>query len=141
MLNNKDKKTNLGDLLLLFRRKIRDGVKKEGIKYELTFSQMEVIHFIGISGEKTMKSIADYLKITPPSVTEIIKDMEKKNLVKRIIGKVDRRVVSIALTDSTKKNYISISKNKEEILDKMVSKLSQKDKKDLERIIKIIIKK
>ena len=141
MLNNKSKKPNLVDLLLLFRRNIAKSIKKGGMKHDLTFSQMEIFHFVGISGEKTMKSIADYLKITPPSVTELVKEMEKKNLIKRIIGKKDRRVVSIILTDTAKKNYISIYKKKEAILDKMISKLNKKDKEALGRIIKIITTK
>ena len=141
MFNNESKKPNLVDLLLLFRRNIAKSIKKDGIKQDLTFSQMEILHFVGISGEKTMKSIADYLKITPPSVTELVKEMERKNLIKRIIGKKDRRVISIILTDTAKKNYISISKNKEAILEKMISKLNKKDKEALGRIIKIITTK
>jgi DNA-binding MarR family transcriptional regulator len=141
MLNNRNKGPNLGDLLLLLRRNILESIKKEDIKQDLTFSQLEVLHFVGISGEKTMKCISDYLKITPPSVTELIREMEKKNLVKRIIGKKDRRIVSVVLTNTAKRNYISISKNKEEILNRMVSKLNKEDKKTLERIIKIITTK
>ena len=138
MLEQQKNKPNIGDLLLLLRRKIIESIKKEGIKRDITFSQMEVLHFIGITGEKTMKSIADYLKITPPSVTELVNEMERKNLIKRVADKNDRRIVLVVLTDTAKKNYISISKNKEVILNQMLSKLSQKDKNTLERIIKII---
>ncbi len=141
MLNQKEKESNLGDLLLHFRRSFIESIKKEGLKNDLTFSQIEVLHFIGISGEKTMKNIAEYLKITPPSVTELIKEMEKKNLIKRVNDKKDRRVVSIALTPSARKNYISISKNKEAVLNKMVAKLNNQDKKELIRIINILNKK
>jgi len=141
MLNNKENKTNLGDLLLLFRRNILESVKQKGIKDDLTFSQLEILHFVGIHGERTMKSIAIYLKITPPSVTELIRQMEKKNLVKRINGKKDRRVVSIVLTESARKNYISISKKKEAVLNQMISKLNKEDQKSFERIIRIITTK
>ncbi len=139
MMNNNDKKTNLGDLLLHFRRNILESIKRQGIKHELTFSQIEVLNFIGVSGEKTMKSIAEYLMVTPPSVTEIIREMEKKNLVRRLNNDKDRRIVSVVLTSATKNNFISISKNKESILNQMVHKLNQKDRRTLERIIKIII--
>lgn len=138
-MNNNDKKTNLGDLLLHFRRNILESIKRQGIKHELTFSQIEVLNFIGVSGEKTMKSIAEYLMVTPPSVTEIIREMEKKNLVRRLNNDKDRRIVSVVLTSATKNNFISISKNKESILNQMVHKLNQKDRRTLERIIKIII--
>ena len=88
-----------------------------------------------------MKSIADFLKITPPSVTELIKEMERKNLVKKVSDKKDKRITFITLTETAKKNYISISKKKEAILDKMTSKLDKEDKDTLKRIIKIIINK
>ena len=133
------KQSSLGDLLLLFRRNIIESVKKEGLKQDLTFPQIEVLHFIGLSGEKTMKEIAEYLKITPPSATEIISEMEKKNLVKRVNDKGDRRVVLIVLTEMSKKLFTSVCKRKELVFKKMINKLNKKDQKDLERIIRIIV--
>jgi DNA-binding MarR family transcriptional regulator len=134
------KKPTLGDLLLILRRSIVESIRKEGYEHDLTFSQMEVFRFIGPTGKQTMKHIADYLKITPPSATEIIAEMEKKGLVKRIDNKKDRRVVFIVLSDVAKKLFVSLSKRKEVILKKMISKLNKKDQKSLERIIRILIK-
>jgi DNA-binding MarR family transcriptional regulator len=133
-------KSSLGDLLLIFRRKILESVKQEGVKHDLTLSQVEILNFIGISGKKTMKDIADYLKITPPSTTTIIEEMEKKGLVKRKSDTNDRRVVFIVLGEKTKKIFTSICKQKELIFKEMISKLNKKDQKILERIIKILIK-
>ena len=138
MKDYENKQSNLGDLLLIFRRKIVEVLRREGLKQELTFSQVEILHFIGPTGKKTMKSIADYLRITPPSVTAIIQEMEEKKLIKRVNEKKDKRVVLIILTDMAKRRYVSISKKKEKILTTMVSKLSQKDRKAFERIIRII---
>jgi DNA-binding MarR family transcriptional regulator len=134
-----DKQTSLGDLLLTFRRNIIERFRKEGFKQELTFSQVEVFHFIGPSGKKTMREIAEYLKITPPSATEIIKEMEKKSLVKRKNDKKDRRIVYITLSSTAKTLFTSALKHKEAILKKMTSKLNKKDKDSLERIIRILI--
>lgn len=131
-------KSSLGDLLLIFRRKIIESIKKDGLKHDLTFSQIEIIHFIGLSGKKTMKNIADYLKITPPSVTTVIEEMEKKGLVRRVNDDKDRRVVSIILSEKTKKFFTSICKRKELIFSGMISRLTEKDQKTFERIIKII---
>jgi len=132
-------KSNLEDLLLIFRRKILESVKKEGVKHDLTFSQIEILGFIGHSGKRTMKEIADYLKITPPSVTTVIEEMEEKGLIKRINDKKDRRVIFITLTEKTKKTFTSIHKRKELIFKEMISRLTKKDQKMLERIIKILI--
>ena len=138
--NQINKKPDLGDLLLHLRRNILESVKKKGLKTDLTFSQMEILHFVGPAGQKTMKNVADYLKITPPSVTGMIREMERKNLVRRGNDKQDRRIVYITLTAPARRNYVAISRDKEQILNHMVAGLSPRDKKNLERIIKIITK-
>ncbi len=136
-----NKRSSLGDLLLVLRRNIMESIKKEGFKHDLTFSQVEVLRFIGSSGKETMKSIADYLKISPPSATEIVTEMEKKGLVNRKNNKIDRRVIFIVLTSTAKKLFVSVSKRKEVLLEKMISKLNEADRKTLERIIRILIAK
>jgi len=133
------KEWSLGDLLLDLRRNIRESIRHEGLKYDLTFSQIEVLHFIGPKGMVTMRNIANYLKITPPSATEIVKEMEIKRLVERKNNKGDRRIVYVTLSSMSRKLYVSISKRKNSILKKMISKLSEKDRQNLKRIIKILI--
>ena len=135
--NNKN--SSLGELLLIFRRNLLESIKKDGLRDDLTMSQIEVLYFIGPTGKATMKNIADYLKITPPSATEIISDMEKKGLVKRHSSPSDRRVVYIGLSKTAKKFYSIISKRKEFIFKKMINKLNEADRKSLERIIRILI--
>ncbi len=132
--------SSLGDLLLACRRTLMEEMKKEGLTDDLTFSQMEALRFVGTSGTKTMKSIAEYLKITPPSATVLVAELEKKGLIQRLEDKDDRRVVSIAFTEKMQKLFTAISRRKESIFKKMFSKLTPKDRKELERIIKIVIK-
>lgn len=133
------KKFSLSDLLFIFRRNILESIKKEGFKHDLTFSQVEVLCFVGPNGKETMKSIAGYLKITPPSATEIVGEMEKKGLVKRKSDKNDRRIVFIVLSDMAKKLSASLIRRKETISKKIVSKLNKEDRKNLERIIRILV--
>ena len=138
MKNNNKVESNLGDLLLHLKRNIRKSFKNKDIKQDLTFSQVEILHFIGISGQKTMKSIAEHLEITPPSVTEIIAELENKKIVKRISGSEDRRVVSVVLTDKAKRIFTSVLSDKQTILNQMTAKLCDDDQIALERIIKIL---
>jgi DNA-binding MarR family transcriptional regulator len=132
-------KSSLSDLLLIFRRNILANIKKEIFGHDLTFSQAEILHFIGTSGKETMKNIADHLRITPPSATEVVAEMEKKGLVVRKNDKKDRRVVFIVLTPMAKKFSASLYRHKESILKKIFFKLNKKDRKEFERIIKILI--
>jgi len=139
MNKNMYEKSSLGELLLIFRRNILENMKQDGFAHDLTFSQAEVLRFIGSNKKETMSAIADYLKITPPSATEIICEMEKRGLIKRKKDKKDRRVVFIILSDFAKKLFISSSRHKESVLKKMTSKLNKKDHENLERIIRILI--
>ena len=132
-------KSSLSDLIFIFRKNILKSIKKEGFKHDLTFSQVEVLGFIGPNGKETMRSIADHLGVTPPSATEIIKEMEKKGLIKRINDNKDRRIVFIILSPPAKKLSVSLCKQKELIFKKMLSKLNKKDFESFERIIRILI--
>ena len=138
---NQNNTSSLGDMLLILRRNIVEIIRKEeGFGHDLTFSQVEVLRFIGPEGKETMKSIAGYLKITPPSATAMVAELERKGLVSRKGDKDDRRTVFIIPTEMSKKLFTSLSKRKDAIFKKMISKLNEKDKKDLERIIRILIK-
>ncbi|MDD5318297.1 MAG: MarR family transcriptional regulator [Candidatus Pacebacteria bacterium] len=130
---------SIGELLLAFRRKMNACTKKGSFERELTFSQMEILMFIGPSEKKSMESIAKYLKVAPPSATSLIEKMEKAGLVLRKKDKNDRRVVFIELSPKTKKMIAVLWKKKEKILDKIVSKLNPTDRSHFRRIMKILI--
>ncbi|HAO64746.1 TPA: hypothetical protein DCQ44_02060 [Candidatus Taylorbacteria bacterium] len=132
-------KTSLEDLLHAFRRNIMETFRKEGFKDELTLTQSEVLRFIKPSGKKTMKNIADYLKVAPPSATEVVSDMEEKKLVKRESDKNDRRIVFVALTKKGDKLFSVSTKRKNDVFLRMISKLNNNDRKNFERIIRIIV--
>lgn len=138
-MKSTEKESYLEELLLTFRRCIAENMRKEALGLDLTFSQVEVLRFLGLSGKKTMKNIADHLKITPPSATVIVKEMEKKKLVKRTNDSIDRRVVFIVLTEKMAATWKAISKRKKSVMNSMISKLTEKDQKELERIINILI--
>ena len=130
----------LEDLILTFRRKILESMRAESLKHDLSFSQTEILRFIGMHERKTMKSIAEHLKITPPSASVLVAQMEKRGLVKRTSDPSDRRIVWITLVPKTKKLIDSACKKKQLIFKGMLSKLTTKDQKELERIISILIK-
>lgn len=130
----------LEDLLLAFRRRIFDACKKDAMKYELTIPQIEILKFLEVNKSASMKLIADHLKITPPSATVMVAEMEKKGLVKRVSEKEDRRVVAIILTAKAEKFHKAMHERKHTVFHSMMERLTSADKKSLERIINILIK-
>lgn len=141
MNKKKPVQPTLEDLLLALRRKIVECMRADTLVGGLTVAQSEALRIIGSSETVTMKEIASSLKITPPSVTSMIEDMEKKGLVERIPDTNDRRVVCAQLTTKAKRSYREITARKKAIIDRMLLKLTPSDKRSLERIISIIISK
>lgn len=133
-------KKDLCELIIGLRRKVIDSAKQSSLlKDELTFAQFEALWFIGLSGKKSMEAIADFLKITPPSATSMIGKMERQRLVKRTRDEKDRRVMYVRLTVKMKARLFAIRKHKEQLFKNIISKLSEEDKKQLERIIRKLI--
>jgi DNA-binding MarR family transcriptional regulator len=133
-------KPHLGELLLTFRRKIIESCRKEGLPSDLSMPEAEILWYIGPDGSSTMKAIAEHLKITPPSVTSMVREMENKGLVLRKADPSDRRLVSIVFSKKAKDLHESIIQKRNGVLEKMLSRISEKEKKELERIIAILIK-
>ena len=134
-------KPNLEELLLTFRRQIIEACRKDGIAYDLTFSQMELLRYLKDSGKETIKGVAQHLKVTPPSASALVSDMEKKELVVRTHDPTDRRTVYVALSPKAKKIFATVAKRKQTILSQMIDTLSEVDQKHLERIITLLIQK
>lgn len=139
MFNNPD--TSLSNLMFGLRRLINKSEKENKLKHELTVSQFETLWFIGPTGRRTMESIADHLNIKPPSVTALVDKLEKSGLVTREKDPADRRLIQVVLTKKTIKELQMMGRKKELVFDKIISKLSPADQKELERILSILIKK
>ncbi len=132
--------TRMEDLLLSFRRRIFEACRKDTVQYDLTVPQIEIIRFVIESKLPVpMKMVADHLKITPPSATAIVDELVRKGLIKRIPSPIDRRVICIALTPKAAKFHETMKARKQTIFHEMISRLSQSDRKSLERIITILI--
>ena len=139
MFNNPD--TSLSNLMFGLRRLINKSDKENRLKHELTVSQFETLWFIGPTGRRTMESIADHLNIKPPSVTALVDKLEKSGLVAREKDPADRRLIQVVLTKKMIKELQVMGRKKELVFDKIISKLSPADQKELERILSILIKK
>lgn len=131
---------DLENSILSFHHKLRGEMCKQAKELHLSSSQLEVLHYVLEKGNPTMKDIANMLHITPPSVTTIIESLCDKNLLKRESSKTDRRIVIITITPKTFKILSSLKNKKFVILKNLFLKLNNEDKKQLIKIINIIIK-
>lgn len=126
------------EFMTMFHHKIKKEFRIEAIKFNFTISQIEVLHYVIKNKNPIMRDIADYLKITPPSVTTIIEFLTKKKLLKREIDKKDKRIVRIIATQKAIKTFEYFKNKRIKMIKEILSILSIKDKNELVRILSLI---
>ena len=66
---------------------------------DITMNQMHYLETIAHLGEPTFGDLADYLGVTRPSVSVIVKKLIETGYVKKIQSKLDGRVFHLQLTE------------------------------------------
>ena len=119
-------------------RLIKEEIHKSNCLADFTHTEIEILKFLQGKKNTTMKEAADYLHIKPSSVTPVIEGLVKKGDIKRSQKKGDRRVIYIELTAKRSKSLQKTYKNMHKTVGKIFSKLSEKDKKELIKILEKI---
>lgn len=83
-------------------RAICNYLDNELEKYDLTNSQLGVLLLLWETDGVSQKEVQQALGIKPASLTNLIKGLEGKGLIKRIMDPVDSRVNRIYLTEKGK---------------------------------------
>ena len=65
---------------------------------ELNMQEVRVVEFLGNEGPRMMREVAEHLTVAVNSVTNIVDNLEKKDLVRRQRSAEDRRVIRVELT-------------------------------------------
>jgi len=65
----------------------------------LSFTQVEALKFIKKRKNPLMKEVSNHLSIAAPSLTPLIDELEKRELIKRDPSENDRRAILIMLTE------------------------------------------
>ena len=129
---------NVQDEIISLIFKITRQINKGSIgggKRLFSIFQIKVMGFIDSSMEPTMKDIADNFCVTCPSATAVIERLVELENVRRIADASDRRTIRLALTEKGKTNLSSELKIMSKDMEKVLSKLTEKEKNDLKTIL------
>ena len=85
--------------------------------------------------EMPMKCISDNLSLAKGWVTDIIDNLESKNLIMRIHNADDRRVIKIRITDDGIKKYNETKQFIKEIIKESIEDLNENEIKSFEDIL------
>jgi len=129
------KEKTIDDILISFKHTITDSFLKEAKSFGFSTSHFEILLYVSENGPTTMKNIASWLNITPPSASVLIDNLVKKKLVTRFSSEKDRRTVYIKLGEDAHKFLVKLRQKKITLFKKMLDKLSKEEKENLVHIL------
>ena len=111
-----------------------DKLQENGIN--ITPEQYLVLDILWEKQSLSQQNIADIIKKDKNSVTKIIDSLEKKNLVKRVVDKHDRRINKIELTDEA----VALEKTTTDVAIKFMNDVVEGiDKQELDNFVKVML--
>jgi DNA-binding MarR family transcriptional regulator len=112
-------------------------------KYGLSFPQYNVLRVLDASrnGRNRISDISRIMLVPGANMTGIAKRLERDRFLLRKSDPSDERVTILQITAKGKKTLRNIKEEKDRILDKILSGVSQKDKLDLVDKVKHLIVK
>jgi len=108
-------------------------------EYKLTTEQHAVLMAINnISGPVRITDIARWLDRSVNSISMIIDRMVKAGLVRRVRDRKDRRTVFVTVTSKAEKAYVPASVAGWDLIQEILSPLSDEDKRTLIRLLETL---
>lgn len=96
MKNNKT--DEIASLFFSAFRALKQKTDLNNPLYNLPMAHVETLRFIEEKKQSTMKEVADFLAITPPSATVLINNLVVAGFITRKSSSSDRRTVHLQLT-------------------------------------------
>jgi DNA-binding MarR family transcriptional regulator len=103
-----------------------------------SYLHSETLRFIDERGTPSMRDIAEYLKITPPSVTAQVTALVEDGVLERIADTADRRIIRLRLSKKGKSILQENMHLRSKAFSKIIAHLSKKDTQELTRILSVI---
>jgi DNA-binding MarR family transcriptional regulator len=129
------------ELMFSLSKNIKEKMTYFNEAGNITMSQFIALSFIEKNAKVQMKDIASYFSIEMPTATSLVNKLSRQSLVKRITDKSDRRIVHVSLSKKGEELLFQARKIKEENTKKMLSYLSEEQKKLMRDILEIIVSK
>lgn len=128
-----------GRRFAIIDRAFKYRLSKKAYELGLTAVQLRVLGELSrleVSGmeEVNQRDLEQAEQVTHPTMTEMIKRLEKKGFVKCSPSSVDRRYKKISCTELSANLYLELAEDDEKITDEICKGLSQEDREALIRI-------
>lgn len=140
-MNSSFSDTKLVEVIFKISRFMKGNMSYSSELNSLSLLQIQALSFIKNKQNAQMREIADQFKIEMPTATVLIDKLCKMDLAERQEDKDDRRLVRIVLTKQGLRLLEKALTERTKKIDKIVSYLSEEDKKDLLRILNLLLER
>lgn len=122
-------------LIFATGRLIKEHPTHRSVLDSCSMLQREVLRFVSEAGTPTMREIAKYFSITPPSTTTLVGGLVTEGQLRRVADKDDRRMIRLAITSKGKQTLTQSLKLKSLRLREVLGKLDALERKNLALIL------
>ena len=105
----------------------------------MPFSQCQTLWFVAEHKNPSMQDVAKFFKIRAPSATFLAEELVRGGFLARKANAKDRRKVELTLTAKGKRAFKTFETKRNAILGKLFGRLEDKDRKELNRILRKMI--
>ncbi|MEM0531456.1 MAG: MarR family winged helix-turn-helix transcriptional regulator [Candidatus Pararuminococcus gallinarum] len=130
---------SIGSMIKILSETIGQKVNKNCKEFNLTMQQMKILHFLRMrEGEKeaSQKEIQNFMRISHPTVVNILRLMKEKGFIETSTSHEDKRMKIVRLTGKEDKFVKDVISEREEMEKQLVKGLTQKDQENLRWYLK-----
>lgn len=103
--------------------------------YDLKPGQVQILFVLGQGGGLSQRELAEYLNLTPPSITAAIQKMERQGYIQRKPDEKDQRIMRLSLTEKSRE-CLKYIRDVQREMDRILQKgLSEEEVKILKKIL------
>ena len=104
-------------------------------EYDLNMAQSKILFTLHAEKSISQKELAKYLNVTPPSITTMIKKMEKDGYIARKADEKDQRVMRLTLTEKSESVIDYVIETSEKLEEKAFKGISVEEKMLFRRLL------
>ena len=130
----------ISELFFRLHSSIRDKFEiRDEITIDLTLNQIQILIYVYEHGQPQISDIAKHFKVTLPTVSINLNLLEEKEFIKRVQDTQDRRITRIQITPSHMDRMKRAKQQKEQIMKRLLSRLSDSEKNQFAKLLGKIV--
>jgi DNA-binding MarR family transcriptional regulator len=128
-----------GDLLFGTARRLRREFGAALLEADVTPAQARALRHVVESGSMRPSVLAERLHIAARSATEVVDALEARGLVERGPDPDDRRATLVRPTEAARAELAEVDRVRREQSERFLAVLSERDRRTLDRILRILV--